>query len=74
VFAGGARLIGGELWKFGDMGLIDGIINGGAKLVGWFARLVRQLQTGYIYHYAFAMILGVVGFLIYFTHTPMFAK
>ncbi|MDR3479300.1 MAG: NADH-quinone oxidoreductase subunit L [Burkholderiaceae bacterium] len=74
VFAGGARLIGGELWKVGDIGLIDGIINGGAKLVGWFARLVRQFQTGYIYHYAFAMILGVVGFLIYFTHTPMFAK
>lgn len=77
VFAGGARLLGGGLWNIGDKGLIDGlIVNGSAKLVGLFSRLVRLLQTGFIYHYALVMILGVMGFLIYFMHfvpTP-FAK
>ncbi|NML59630.1 NADH-quinone oxidoreductase subunit L [Massilia sp. RP-1-19] len=67
VFAGGARLLGGGLWKHGDRNLIDGLlVNGSAKVVGWFSSLVRGLQTGYIYHYAFVMILGVLGFLIYF--------
>jgi NADH-quinone oxidoreductase subunit L len=67
VFAGGARLLGGGLWNVGDKGLIDGlIVNGSAKLVAWFSTLTRALQTGYIYHYAFVMILGVLGFLIYF--------
>ena len=67
VFAGGARLLGGGLWKHGDRNLIDGlVVNGSAKVVGWFSSLVRVLQTGYIYHYAFVMILGVLGFLIYF--------
>ncbi len=67
VFAGGARLLGGGLWNVGDKGLIDGLlVNGSAKLVGWFSSIVRVLQTGYIYHYAFVMIIGVLGFLIYF--------
>jgi NADH-quinone oxidoreductase subunit L len=67
VFAGGARLLGGGLWNVGDRGLIDGLmVNGSAKLVGWFSGVVRVFQTGYIYHYAFVMILGVLGFLIYF--------
>jgi len=67
VFAGGARLLGGGLWNVGDKGLIDGlVVNGSAKVVGWFSAMVRLLQTGYIYHYAFVMILGVLGFLIYF--------
>jgi NADH-quinone oxidoreductase subunit L len=67
VFAGGARLLGGGLWVVGDRGLIDGLmVNGSAKLVGWFAAFARIFQTGYIYHYAFVMILGVLGFLIYF--------
>jgi NADH-quinone oxidoreductase subunit L len=40
--------------------LIDGVlVNGTAKLVGRFAGLLRNLQTGYVYHYAFAMITGV---------------
>jgi NADH-quinone oxidoreductase subunit L len=69
VFAGGARLLGGGLWNVGDKGLIDGLmVNGSAKLVGWFSSIVRTLQTGYIYHYAFVMILGVLGFLVYFQH------
>jgi NADH-quinone oxidoreductase subunit L len=67
VFAGGARLLGEGLWNFGDKKLIDGLlVNGSAKLVGWFSTLTRLAQTGYIYHYAFVMILGILGFLVYF--------
>jgi len=74
VFAGGARLLGSGLWRVGDKTLIDGlIVNGSAKLVGWFSSIVRLLQSGYIYHYAFVMILGVLGFLVYFIPFP-FAK
>jgi NADH-quinone oxidoreductase subunit L len=66
-FAGGARLIGRGLWKAGDQGLIDGIaINGSARLVGWIASLVRTVQSGFIYHYAFAMIFGVAVLLWWF--------
>ncbi|MFS2003662.1 NADH-quinone oxidoreductase subunit L [Duganella sp. CT11-25] len=67
VFAGGARLLGNGLWNFGDKKLIDGLlVNGSAKMVGWFSTLTRLAQTGYIYHYAFVMILGILGFLVYF--------
>jgi NADH-quinone oxidoreductase subunit L len=67
VFAGGARLLGNGLWNIGDKTLIDGfVVNGSAKLVGWFSTLARLAQTGYIYHYAFVMILGILGFLVYF--------
>lgn len=74
VFAGGARILGGGLWNVGDRALIDGlVVNGSAKVVGWFSRLIRLAQSGYIYHYAFVMILGVLAFLIYFMPFP-FAK
>ncbi|BBB67335.1 NADH dehydrogenase subunit L [Undibacterium sp. YM2] len=74
VFAGGARVLGGGLWNIGDKGLIDGlVVNGSAKLVGWVSKLIRHLQSGYIYHYAFVMILGVMGFLAYTVLFP-FAK
>ena len=67
VFAGGARAVGGGLWKVGDRGLIDGLmVNGSAKLVGWFSGITRVAQTGYLYHYAFVMIAGVLGALLYF--------
>lgn len=67
VFAGGARGVGKALWQVGDRVLIDGlVVNGSAKLVGWFSTVVRTFQTGYIYHYAFVMILGVLGTLLYF--------
>ena len=60
VFAGGARLLGKVLWRGGDVGVIDGVIvNGSAKLVGWIASVTRLFQTGYVYHYAFTMIIGV---------------
>jgi NADH-quinone oxidoreductase subunit L len=75
VFARGAVLLGGGFWNIGDKGLIDGlIINGSAHVVNLFSRLTRLFQSGYIYHYAFVMILGVVGFLSYFILTPMFSK
>jgi NADH-quinone oxidoreductase subunit L len=67
VFAGGSRGIGRLLWKFGDLGLIDGVIvNGSARGVGRFAAMARHLQTGYLYHYAIAMILGLLALLIWF--------
>jgi NADH-quinone oxidoreductase subunit L len=70
-FAGGARLLGRGLWKGGDMALIDGLaINGSARLVGWAAALVRHLQSGYIYHYAFAMLAGVGLVLFFFLTLP----
>jgi NADH-quinone oxidoreductase subunit L len=62
-FAGGARLVGRGLWKGGDVAVIDGFVNGSAKLVGWLATLVRKLQSGYVYTYAFAMIIGMVTLL-----------
>ena len=59
-FAGGARGTSRFLWKFGDVTLIDGLmVNGTAKLVGMFSGVLRKMQTGYIYHYAFWMIGGV---------------
>lgn len=59
-FAGGARGASRLLWKFGDVQLIDGfMVNGTARLVGRVSALIRNLQSGYIYHYAFAMIIGV---------------
>ncbi|MEO8332001.1 MAG: NADH-quinone oxidoreductase subunit L [Gallionella sp.] len=59
-FAGGARGTSRLLWKFGDVKLIDGMmVNGTAKLVGMISGVVRHLQSGYIYHYAFSMIIGV---------------
>ncbi|ATJ86876.1 NADH-quinone oxidoreductase subunit L [Ralstonia solanacearum] len=67
VFANGAVKFGRGLWKGGDQGVIDGVVvNGSARLVGWFASVVRLLQSGYIYDYAFAMIVGTVALLTYF--------
>ncbi|MGC2520838.1 MAG: NADH-quinone oxidoreductase subunit L [Burkholderiales bacterium] len=66
-FAGGARRIGNALWKIGDVTLIDGLmVNGSARLVGWFAGMVRLIQSGFIYHYAFSMIIGVFVLLTLF--------
>ncbi|HET7729935.1 MAG TPA: NADH-quinone oxidoreductase subunit L [Usitatibacter sp.] len=66
-FAGGARRVGTGLWTWGDRTIIDGImVNGTAKLIGWFAGVSRRMQTGFIYHYAFTMILGVFALLTWF--------
>ncbi|MES9961271.1 MAG: NADH-quinone oxidoreductase subunit L [Sedimenticola sp.] len=67
LFAGGSRGIGKLLWEAGDRGLIDGlIINGSAKTVGRIAGWVRNVQTGYLFHYAVAMILGLLLLLTWF--------
>jgi NADH-quinone oxidoreductase subunit L len=59
-FASGARLLGRGLWRGGDMAVIDGFfVNGSARLTGWLATVLRKLQSGLIYHYAFTMIMGV---------------
>jgi NADH-quinone oxidoreductase subunit L len=66
-FAGGARLLGAGLWKAGDQGLIDGIaINGSARVVGWMAGVLRLVQSGFVYHYAIAMIVGVALLIWWF--------
>jgi NADH-quinone oxidoreductase subunit L len=67
VFAAGSRFIGNKLWQIGDVKLIDGaMVNGTANLVGKFSLVMRKLQTGLIYHYAFAMIIGVFVMLSFF--------
>ncbi|RYD14685.1 MAG: NADH-quinone oxidoreductase subunit L [Lysobacteraceae bacterium] len=64
VFARGGVALGRGLWKGGDAGLIDGVaVNGSAALVARVSATVRWLQSGYLYHYAFAMILGLVALL-----------
>ncbi|MCP4983223.1 MAG: NADH-quinone oxidoreductase subunit L, partial [Gammaproteobacteria bacterium] len=61
VFAGTARGIGQVLWRLGDALMIDGlVVNGSARLVGWISSVVRYSQTGYLNHYAFAMISGLI--------------
>jgi NADH-quinone oxidoreductase subunit L len=67
VFAGGARQLGSALWKKADAGLIDGVlVNGTAHFVGQISSVVRLVQSGILYHYAFIMILGLVAFLLWF--------
>ncbi len=67
VFAGGSRGLGKFLWLAGDRGLIDGLaVNGSAYSVGWLAAVVRHVQTGYLYHYAIVMILGLLLLLTWF--------
>ena len=57
-------MLGAGLWKYGDQRLIDGLaVNGTARLVGWLSRLARVFQSGLVYHYAFAMIIGVFALL-----------
>jgi NADH-quinone oxidoreductase subunit L len=67
VFAKGARLLGGTLWRRGDQNVIDGFfVNGTAHLVERVSRLVKAFQSGYIYHYAFAMLIGVFALVTWF--------
>lgn len=60
VIAAGSRALGQALWKGGDVAVIDGAaVNGSARLIGWVAQAARGLQSGYLYHYAFATIIGL---------------
>jgi len=66
VIARGSRVLGKGLWQRADRGLIDGLlVNGSAKVVGAIAAVTRRLQTGFIYHYAFAMIIGLMAAITY---------
>jgi len=68
IIARAARCLGIGLWKGGDQALIDGLaVNGSAKVVALFAAVTRRLQTGYLYHYALAMIVGLFVLLTWFT-------
>jgi NADH-quinone oxidoreductase subunit L len=72
ILARAARALGTGLWKGGDEGVIEGVfVNGSARLVGKFAGVIRWVQSGYIYHYAFAMLLGIVVLMTYFVSWPM---
>ncbi len=62
LFGAGARVLGTGLWKAGDQTIIDGIaVNGSARLVGWFAGVVRLMQTGILNTYAFLMLFGILA-------------
>jgi NADH-quinone oxidoreductase subunit L len=64
VIARGSRALGNLLWRGGDVAIIDGAaVNGSARLVGWVAGAVRGMQSGYLYHYAFATIIGLSALL-----------
>ena len=64
LFAEGSVRLGRNLWHKADAGLIDnGLVNGSARVVDWVASLVRRWQTGFLYDYAFAMIIGLIGIL-----------
>ena len=66
VIVAGSRLLGGGLWRIGDQTLIDdGLVNGSARAVGWLGSVMRYAQSGYLYHYAFAMILGLASLLLW---------
>ncbi len=67
VFAGGARGVGQLLWRIGDVVIIDGlIVNGSARVVGWASGILRRIQTGHLYTYAFSMIIGLALMLYWF--------
>lgn len=67
VFAGGTRRLGNLLWRVGDVRLIDGLaVNGTARVVGWVSGVVRRIQSGYVFHYAFAMIIGLFLLMTWF--------
>jgi NADH-quinone oxidoreductase subunit L len=67
VFAKGARVLGAGLWRRGDQNVIDGFfINGTAHMIERLSRLLRAFQSGYIYHYAFAMLIGVFALVTWF--------
>jgi NADH-quinone oxidoreductase subunit L len=65
VFVDGTVSLGNKLWRKADAGLIDnGLVNGSARVVEWVAARVRRWQTGFLYDYAFAMIIGLLGILV----------
>ncbi|HRX90616.1 MAG TPA: NADH-quinone oxidoreductase subunit L, partial [Steroidobacteraceae bacterium] len=67
VLAAGSRGLGRLFWRGGDQAIIDnGLINGSAALVGWLAGVTRRVQSGFLYSYAFWMIVGLAAILGWF--------
>ena len=67
VLAPAARALGTGLWKGGDQAIIDGaVVNGSWRLVGFVSSIVRRFQSGYLYHYALVMLLGVFVLMTWF--------
>jgi NADH-quinone oxidoreductase subunit L len=66
LFVRPAFWLGRVFWKGGDGAIIDGTIDGTAYSVGWAAGRASKVQTGYVYHYAFAMLIGVAGLITWF--------
>jgi NADH-quinone oxidoreductase subunit L len=65
-----AFLLGDGLWKSGDGTVIDGLgPNGVASVTRDLARQASRLQTGYLYHYAFAMMIGLVAIVTWYLIT-----
>ena len=63
-----AKQLGRFLWKRGDGSVIDGGINGLAMgIVPYFTRLVGRAQSGYLFHYAFAMVIGLAILITWMT-------
>ena len=69
VVARGVRLLGRGLWQGGDRIVIDGAVNGSWRITGWLAFAGRLAQSGFIYHYAFAMVIGIMALLTFFVLT-----
>ena len=68
VFVRPAKWLGGFLWRRGDGNVIDGGLNGLAMgIVPFFTRLAGRMQSGYLFHYAFAMVLGIVVLITWMT-------
>jgi NADH-quinone oxidoreductase subunit L len=67
LFAGGARTVGRGFWRGGDQTLIDGLmVNGSARVVGWFSGVVRLVQSGLLNQYAVAMLIAVAVLVFWF--------
>ncbi|CAG7601188.1 NADH-quinone oxidoreductase subunit L [Candidatus Vallotia tarda] len=66
IFVKGTVIFSKKLWRGCDVIVIDGLVNGSARAVAKFSSIIRFLQTGYIYHYAFAMVIGMLGLLTLF--------
>ena len=71
IFANGAVKLGRGLWKWGDQTFIDGFfVNGSARVVGWLAALTRRWQSGYLFQYAFTMVIGLLILITLFVTLP----
>ena len=67
VLAAGSRLFGKVFWKIGDQAIIDGAVIGGSTgFIGWTASVIRRIQSGFLYSYAFWMVIGLAVMLGWF--------